>query len=48
MVGERGTIATDAGVHVIVMRLVLGKCTLVGKAREVVWLVFMVKWSEVG
>ena len=48
IVGVRGTVATDAGVLVILMRLVLGKCTLVGKAREVVWLVFMVKGSGVG
>ena len=30
-VGVRGTVATDAGVFVILMWLELGKCTLVGK-----------------
>ena len=45
IVGVRGTVATDVGVLVILMRPGLGKCTLVGKAREVVWLVFMVKGS---
>ena len=48
IVGVRGTLATDAGVLVILMWLGLGKCTLVGKAREVAWLVSMVKGSGVG
>ena len=48
IVGVRGTVATDVGVLVILMRPGLGKCTLVGNAREVVWLVFMVKGSGVG
>ena len=43
IVGVRGTVATDAGVLVILMWLGLGKCTLVGKVREVAWLVSMVK-----
>ena len=38
----------SVGVLVILMRPGLGKCTLVGKAREVVWLVFMVKGSGCG
>ena len=46
-VGIRGTAATDVGVLVILIRLGLGKCTLLGKAGEVVWLVFMVKGSGV-
>ena len=41
IVGVRGTVATDVGVLVILIRLGLGKCTLLGKAREVVWLGFM-------
>ena len=48
IVGVRGTVATDVAVLVILIRLGLGKCTLLGKAREVVWLVFMVKGSGVG
>ena len=48
IVGVRGTVATDAGVLVILMWLGLGKCTLVGKVREVAWLVSMVKGSGVG
>ena len=48
IVGVRGTVATDVGVLVIWIRLGLGKCTLLGKAREVVWLVSMVKGSGVG
>ena len=47
-VGVRGTVATGVGVLVILMRPGLGKCTRVGKAREVVWRVFMVKGSGVG
>ena len=43
IVGVRGTVATDVGVLVISMWLGWGKCTLLGKAREVVWLVFMVR-----
>ena len=48
IVGVRGTVATDVGVLVILIRLELGTCTLLGKAREVVWLVSMVKGSGVG
>ena len=48
IVGVRGTVATDVGVLVILIRLGLGTCTLLGKAREVVWLVSMVKGSGVG
>ena len=48
IVGVRGTVATDVGVLVNSMRLGLGKCTLLGKAREVVRLVFIVKGSGVG
>ena len=48
IVGVRGTVATDVGVLVISIRLGLGTCTLQGKAREVVWLVSMVKGSGVG
>ena len=47
-VGVRGTVATDAGVLVILIRLGSGKCTLLGKAREVVWLVSIVKGSWLG
>ena len=36
IVGVRGTVATDVGVLVILIRLGLGTCTLLGKAREVV------------
>ena len=43
IVGVRGTVATDVGVLVISMWLRWGKCTLLGKAREVVWLVSMVR-----
>ena len=48
IVGVRGTVATDVGALVILIRLGLGKCTLLGKAREVVWLVSMVKGSGLG
>ena len=48
IVGVRGTVARDVGVLVILIRLGLGTCTLLGKAREVVWLVSMVKGSGVG
>ena len=48
IVGARSTVATDVGVLVILIRLGLGKCTLLGKAREVVWLVSMVKGSGGG
>ena len=48
-VGVRGTVATDAGVLVILMWLgVWDKGTLVGKVREVAWLAFMVKGLELG
>ena len=43
IVGVRGTVATDVGVPATLTWLGLGKCTLLGKAREVVWLAFMVK-----
>ena len=46
--GVRGTVATDVGVLVILIRLGVGTCNLLGKAREVVWLVSMVKGSGVG
>ena len=48
ILGVRGTVATDVGVLVISMRLGLGKCTLLGKAREVVRLVSMVQGSGLG
>ena len=48
IVGVRDTVATDVGVLVVSMRLGLGKCTLLGKAREVVRLVSMVKGSGLG
>ena len=54
IVRVRGTVATDVGVLVISMSLGWGKCTLLGKAREVVWLVSMVRelgldeWCSVG
>ena len=48
IVGVRGTVATDVGVLVLLIRLGLGTWTLLGKAREVVSLVSMVKGSQVG
>ena len=47
-VGVRGSVATDAGVLVILMWLGLGKGTLVGKVREVAWLAVTVKGLELG
>ena len=46
--GVRGKVAAGVGVLVILMWLGLGKGTLVGKVREVAWLVSMVKGSGVG
>ena len=48
IVGVLGIVATGVGVFVILMQLGLGKCILVGRAREEVWRVFSVKGLEVG